>query len=238
MFKKRSRAFGTRKLIIHLPMNSRCVRGHPTFATLPSPMHSLLFLYSHKYVSFIVVNFITACAMQDTAGSVFSLCNQLSQTHSGGCCVDVTNETFTLDSSNIPEALRVPESVQGIKFWPVPDDWLKAVNESSQHRNFYSNNFSDAYSLDLPSTSVTACTVPCHEFLLTGGTIILGEDGCMVLNGRGDNDMEMQQQSMNDVTINGAFQHPSMLQCMLPCSSCHAHAFSQRVHLGVACPSL
>jgi hypothetical protein len=117
--------------------------------------------------------------------------------------VYATDENFALDSSDIPPQMRVPQSVRGIKFWPTPDAWLKAVRERGQQRNYFTNNFSDAYSLDFPSSSVVVCTVECVDFQLVGGTIKLGEDGCMVLNGRGENDMDSHEQKISDTTFEG-----------------------------------
>ena len=163
----------------------------------------------------------TLPSVQDTASNVLSLCNQLSQNIRGGCYVDASYETFSLDASDIPAAFRVPEAVQGIEFWPSQphlstedhynlldrassEDLLKA-GDLLAHRQkaFHTANINDAYMLALPPSSVTACTVPCEEFHLLGGTVVLGVEGCMVLNGRGDNDIEPKRQRIQDVTIKG-----------------------------------
>ena len=144
------------------------------------------------------------CDVQAASGNLFALCNRLSQPNSDISCVDITNETFTLQSIGIPDSLRVPESVQGIRLWPTPDAWLRAVKEKGQHRNFFTDNFSDAYSLGFPPSKVTVCTVRCQGFELRGGTLELGAEACIVLNGRGENDMATQEQIFTDVTIGGA----------------------------------
>jgi hypothetical protein len=166
--------------------------------------------------------------VSSSSRSLLSLCNQLSE--GGGVSVDASNETFRLNAADIPPSLRLPQSLRGIKFWPTPKDWLVALNErfkSSQlnQKNFYSNHFSDAYCLQLPPSSVTACSISCQKFTLSGGRIRLGESGCMVLNGRGEDDTETKVQTIQDVTIEGkmlestpAIIVPVLFCCSLPFS--------------------
>ena len=165
---------------------------------------------------------VTELHLQDTTGNVLALCNQLSQSLSAGCYVDASYETYRLDSSDIPAQFRIPEAVKGIEFWPSQphlstedhynlldrassEDLLKVGDlQAHKQRAFSTESISDAFMLSLPPSSVTACTVPCEEFSLLGGTIVLGEEGCLVLNGRGDTDIEARRQRLQDVTIKGA----------------------------------